>query len=185
MSEIQDKAFQRQAHQLMERHLRVELRRHALSERERLIADQLLDMSYGWGSPVVRLPNLQVLSDLTGIAVPHISTALRALAEMRIVDSDARDIATDYRINPSSDNWKVKIRVPRSVQNKAIEVVKAYNGMDERPEIPQNVTSMGGEGANPNFPGQVNRFHAPKVTNPVTDTVTTPGKATVTVFPSL
>lgn len=110
--------------------LRKELRRHFLSERERLVAEWILETSLLWGKRSVNVPTLETFTDLTGITRPHVHTALRSLVEMRIVETREAAHGMSYWINANPETWKVKIRTPRASIQRAIERLKALNGMD-------------------------------------------------------
>lgn len=126
----QGEKTERHTLQQLDRYLRRELRRHFLSERERIVADVLLEMTFGLGLRSVRIPKLETFTDLTGIDRGHVHGALKSLFEMHIVRVDRRREVWEYSVNPNPEGWKVKIRVPRETIRRGVEVVKAYNGMD-------------------------------------------------------
>lgn len=103
--------------------VRAELRRHFLSERERLIAEAILDLSLFYGHASALIPKLETFSDLTGIPRSHVHGALKALVEMRIVRMEQRDRCVCYSLNGDSDGWKVKVRVAAQTIQRARELV--------------------------------------------------------------
>lgn len=107
--------------------LRAEFRRHFLSERERLVAEAILDVSLVYGLGSVMVPKLEVISDLTGIPRPHVHGTLRSLVEMRILTVSEADGAMRYELNADSDTWKVKVRVARETIRRAMELVLELN----------------------------------------------------------
>ncbi len=116
----------------LERLMRRELRRHSLSERERLVADALVDLSYGLGLESVRVPKQEVFTDMTGLARSHVSGSLKALYQMRILRTIQKDGMTHYTLNPNSEVWKVKIRVARETMKRAMELTRACNGLENQ-----------------------------------------------------
>lgn len=104
-----------------------ELRRHALTERQRLIATVLVELSYGCGVASVVVPSLQQFTDLTGIARPHVHEAITGLLRMRVVRTEAVSGGTRYVIEPNSDAWKVEPRVAPATINRAFELIQHVN----------------------------------------------------------
>lgn len=151
-----------------ERYLRKELRRHFLSERERILADVILELSFGLGMKTVKVPKLEIFSDLTGIPRPHALSALQSLHEMRIVHIDKKGEVPHYTINPNSENWKVKIRVARETTRKAVELIKSCNGLDYTDPAAKHVAPLESQ---PNFRApQPTPFFVPAVTDSVRST---------------
>lgn len=143
----------------LEPRVKRELRRHFLSERERIVADVLTENTLGLGLLHVRIPKLEVLSDLTGLERSHIHTALRSLHEMRIFTARIHEGIT-IAINTDSESWKVKPRIPRSTIQRGLDVIYAYNHTQPPPsatETPINFRDFD--------PAQ---FLLPGVTNSVT-----------------
>lgn len=120
----------------MEVDVRGELRRHFLSERERLVADALLEISLGWGLDAVCIPKLDVIGDLTGLNRSHVHGALRGLHDMRILQIDSAEGGlTRYAFNTNSENWKVKIRIARATVKAAKDLLLEVNHMAKPPEF--------------------------------------------------
>lgn len=115
----------------MARYMKGELRRHYLSERERLVADQVVEVTLCNGRDRIRVPKLEVLSDLTGLERSHIHTALRSLHEMRIILTSHKEAALVLTINLDSENWKVKPRVPRATVMRGLEVLDEFNRLGQ------------------------------------------------------
>lgn len=109
-----------------------ELRRHFLSERERLIADQVVDITLPYGNQRVRLPKLEVLSDLTGMDRSHVCTTLKSLHEMRIVLTHHKEGAIVLTVNVDSEGWKVKPRVALATTLRGMDVVREFNGIEAK-----------------------------------------------------
>jgi len=107
--------------------VRRELRRHFLSERERLVADQVVEITLGHGLNRVRIPKLEVLSDLTGMDRSHVHGALKSLHEMRIVTTGFKEGSIVLTVNLDSETWKVKPRIPKATTLRGLEVVREYN----------------------------------------------------------
>lgn len=155
--------------QNLERHLRKELRRFNLSERQRIIADVILDTSYGWGLKCVKVPKLDFFTDLTGISRGNVHSALKALYEMRIVEAVQKDGIAEYCITPSPDRWQATPRQSRARITHAIELLKIYNGLAKGPA--PELTPEGFE----NFKiGRNGEFSSRSVSNSGTDTETFP-----------
>jgi len=150
MSAVEGNCIPRHRLASVGRFVRRELRRHALSERERIIADALLDVSFTLGLRSVRIPKLEVISDLTGIQRSHVHGALKSLFEMRIVTVEQKEGLVVYSINPDTESWKVKIRIPRPTIRRAIEVIKSCNNMDGTPHemAPDVDFDLGGDPEN-------------------------------------
>jgi len=112
---------------LLERFLRCELRRFQLSDRQRIIAEVINELPFGWGRESVRVPKLEYFTDLTGIARPHIHGALRALHDMRILKIEIKDNLPEYRLLPDSHTWQVRFRISRERIKAARESLREIN----------------------------------------------------------
>jgi hypothetical protein len=110
-----------------ELYLRRELRRHFLSERERLVADALLEVSLGWGLETVQIPKLDVLGQLVGLARPHVHGALRSLFNMKILRIGSVDGIASYSFQTDTEKWKVKIRASREQVKMAKDLLREVN----------------------------------------------------------
>lgn len=121
----------RQKFQNLERFLRKELRRFQLSERQRVLADVILDVSYGWGLDHVKVPKLDFFTDLTGITRGNVHTALKTLREMRIVEAVLKSGICEYRITTNPDHWQAAPRQSRARIQHSIDLLKIYNGLKD------------------------------------------------------
>ena len=108
-----------------------EFRRHQLTDRDRLVADALCDISYGLGLGSVKIPKLETLGDLVGLPRQHIYTHLRRLHEMRIITVQPKEGVHLYTLNPNSDAWKVMTRVALTTVLRATETIRELNGVPE------------------------------------------------------
>lgn|GEM_PF-5951025 len=83
------------------------LRRHKLGERERLVAEIVLDWSYAKGRPFAQIPQQNYFSLLTGISKGNISQILRSLARANILLIDhAADPLPTYTFNVDAAAWR-------------------------------------------------------------------------------
>jgi len=109
--------------------IRRELRRHHLSERERHLAEVILDMSFGWQRDSIIIPQLQCFTDITGIGKTHVSEGINDLHLMRIIRVVTEKGQPVYSIREDVENWKVKPRVSESAMAGSINLVREWNGM--------------------------------------------------------
>lgn len=134
--------------------VRAELRRHFLSERERLVAEAIMEVSLVYGLPSVLIPKLEVISDLTGIPRPHVHGTLKSLVEMRILTVSDGEGMPRYELNGDSDTWKVKVRVARATVRRAMDLMCELNHQAHQAELGTNVVkghaALNGE-SKPNF----------------------------------
>jgi hypothetical protein len=121
----------------VERHLRVEFRRFDLTLRQLILAETLLDISYGWGQKSVKVPRLEDFVGLTGITVGNVHANLEALHNMRIINVEVKDGVAEYSFNPYSDKWQCKPRISSMKRRHTIEMLKPYNNQSER--VPSDV----------------------------------------------
>lgn len=127
--------------------VRAELRRHFLSERERLVAEAIMEVSLVYGLPSVLIPKLEVISDLTGIPRPHVHGTLKSLVEMRILTVSDGEGMPRYELNGDSDTWKVKVRVARATVRRALDLMCELNHQAHQAELGTNIL----KGEKPNF----------------------------------
>jgi len=109
--------------------IRRELRRHHLSERERHLAEVILDMSFGWQRDSIIIPQLQCFTDITGIGKTHVSEGINDLHLMRIIRVVTDKGQPVYSIREDVENWKVKPRVSESAMAGSINLVREWNGL--------------------------------------------------------
>ena len=109
--------------------MRMELWRFELNKRHLQVLSVLLELSLGWGKESVKIDRLQLLSDLTGLAVSHVSATIDDLCLMRILTErkiKGEDVV-EYKLEPDADEWRCK---PRQTGEKLIETlhrVKMFN----------------------------------------------------------
>ena len=108
---------------------RRELRRHFLTDRERHVAEVILDKSWGWGLPSVRIPKQADFTNITGISAPHVCTTLRALEDMRVITINRELAQPRYAINPDSEAWKVKPRLSAETIHDEVNLLRELNGL--------------------------------------------------------
>jgi len=109
--------------------LRRELRRHHLSERERHLAEFILDMTFGWARETIVIPQLQCFTDLTGISKSHVSEGIADLHAMRIIRVITEHGKPVYSVREDTDNWKVKPRVSTAAMANSINLVREWNDL--------------------------------------------------------
>lgn len=109
--------------------LRRELRRYQLNFREQMVADIILEYSYGHGRMSVVIPNLQLFVDMTGISKGNIHTMLKNLHSMEVITIDGSRKQWEYSVNPNPTEWKCRERTPSKVVENAIEYIKLANGI--------------------------------------------------------
>jgi hypothetical protein len=109
--------------------LRRELSRHHLSDRERRLAEVVLDASLGWGRESVVIPKLRFFSSLTGIAVPHVHEGIQDLHNMRILRVVTVKGQLRYNLREDFDNWKVKPRVSAQTIREAESLLRELNDL--------------------------------------------------------
>jgi hypothetical protein len=120
--------------------IRRELRRHQINDSALRVAEIILDMSLGQGLERVVIPNLDCFSELTGIGRPHVSEAISALREMRILRVSSVDGAPTYQIreDPDSDglspfNWRVQPRMTLREMERAVDTIREWNRLPPLP----------------------------------------------------
>lgn len=125
--------------------LHKEIRRFDLRHREQTIADILVDLSFGVGLASVRVPQLSIFEDMTGISRGNVHTALEGLHRMEIVRIEPGPGGPVYSVNPNSAEWRCRTRVAREQVRKAVEIVMTLNGLNEgQPGDPKNFKACGG-----------------------------------------
>lgn len=121
--------------------IRRELRRHQINDSALRVAEIILDMSLGQGLERVIVPNLDCFTELTGIGRPHVSEAISALREMRILRVSSIDGAPTYQIReePDSDgispfNWRVQPRMTLRDMERAVDTIREWNRLAPLPK---------------------------------------------------
>ena len=108
-----------------------ELRRHHVSERDRLVADALCDVTFGLGLTSVKIPKPETLGELVGLPRQHVYTALQRLHEMRIVSVHPKEGVYLYTVNHNSEGWKVMPRVALATILRGMETIRELNHIPE------------------------------------------------------
>jgi hypothetical protein len=126
--------------------LRKEFRRYDLTLRQSIIANVILDLSLCWGRRSVRIPKLEIFTDLTGISPGNVLQNLQMLHAMRIVEVDTLGGVTQYTLNLESDKWQCRPRVMADRVKAALDIVRALN--DVAPEEGADGTEVKGTALN-------------------------------------
>ena len=113
--------------------LRTELRRHDLTFRERLIAELILDKTYGWQRREIVFPQLRTFKDLTGIGEPDVVKVLRTLHARRVIRIQTVKGHPTYSINPDAESWKALPRLDKQTMQSTINVMREHNGLELMP----------------------------------------------------
>jgi hypothetical protein len=167
-------------HQLMNaaHAMRRELLRYDIPLRPLILAEVILSISFGWGRRTVRVPKLEIFTDLTGIARGHVHEALKKLHQMRILTVSVASGVPEYELLPDSEKWQCCPRVTRASIAEAIRMLKALNNIDLTMPTPisnHDQPAASADGESKNFPSVLDaNFFAdsvpPSVTNvPVMD----------------
>jgi hypothetical protein len=90
----------------LERVSRRSLRMYDLTKRERLIAEVIIDYSFGHGRETAVIPELQAFVDLTGLDKGNVSRALELLFARGIVQRSGPLDARVYAFIPSAAFWR-------------------------------------------------------------------------------
>lgn len=123
-SSISSTAVQNPNYALLERLSRRALRRHALNERERLVAEIVLDFSYAIARPAALIPRQDLFVTLTGISKGNVSTVLGSLEAARILHIIRAEAL--YTFLPDSSTWKVKSRLASDAHNAAADRAETW-----------------------------------------------------------
>lgn len=110
--------------------LRRELRRFHLSERERHLAELILDLSFGLRRESIVVPQLQCFTDITGIGKSHVSEGISDLHSMRIIRVITVKGQPQYSIREDSENWQVKPRVSVKTMEASVNLILEWNGLE-------------------------------------------------------
>ena len=90
----------------LERVSRRSLRMYDLTERERRVADVIIEWSFGHGRESAVIPELDAFVDLTGVHKGNVSRALQRLVDRGIVQISGPRDARCYAFIPSAAFWK-------------------------------------------------------------------------------
>ena len=110
--------------------LRMQLGRHDLTFREQVIANLILDKTYGWGREAVVFPQLRFFTDLTGIGQPDVVKVLKTLHARRVIRIVTVKGQPNYSINPDTEAWKAMPRVSTSTMQATLNLMREINGLD-------------------------------------------------------
>lgn len=90
----------------LDRRVRLDVRRHAFKERERLVLGVILDFSFSFGRERAVIPRLEDFEALTGISRGNVCSCLKSLEAMGVISIDARS----YEVLPKSalHVWQVR-----------------------------------------------------------------------------
>lgn len=108
----------------LERISRRALRRHALTERERLVAEIVLDFSYALEQPAARIPRQDIFVTLTGISKGNVSSTLAALEAARVLHIDRAGGL--YTFLPDASTWRVRSRLATAAHVAAADRTEAW-----------------------------------------------------------
>ncbi len=111
------------------------LRRHHLSERERLIAEIIIDYSFALGRADAYIPKDGIFCQLTGISKGHVSEVLGALALAGVIRIDRR--GGRFSFQPDTSQWKVRSRLRSEAHIRAADRVEAWLSEAARVEVEQ------------------------------------------------
>ena len=106
-----------------------ELRRHALSLNQGMIAEVILDLTLGWGLEAVAIPELTYFTSLTGIQKPHVTETIQRLHRARIIRIATVKDVRHYSINPNVDSWKVMPRTSLESIADTLSLLREINGL--------------------------------------------------------
>ena len=109
--------------------LRLELRRHHLSLCEMIIAELILDKTFGWQREAVVFPALRFFTDFTGIRESDVVKVLKSLHAMRIISINRIKGAPNYAIREDTESWKVKPRATIATMSRTQNEMREWNGL--------------------------------------------------------
>ena len=115
------------------------MRRHQITDRERRVADFILDKSFGWGRPCVIVPQLKFFTSYTGISVPNIHEALSGLHLKRIIRVVQVKGQMNYCIREDTENWKVSPRVSLHAIAETESLLRELNGLPPLPRTQEEL----------------------------------------------
>ncbi len=108
--------------------LQSEIMRYDLSKRQIVVASALVKASLELGNRTVKIPRLEVLSDLTGFTYSVVYKTIRELIALRVLKPPRKtDNATEYEINADTETWRCPPRQTLSKIQHGLDWVKIYN----------------------------------------------------------
>jgi hypothetical protein len=113
----------------LDRRVRLDVRRHAFKERERLLLGVILDFSLACGRERAVIPRLEDFEELTGISRGNVCTCLKALEGMGVIGIEAGA----YRVLPRSELhvWQVRPLVDVARADGLAEELRTLNGVSQ------------------------------------------------------
>jgi hypothetical protein len=110
--------------------LRREFRRFKLSERERLVADILVDFSLAVGRKAVRIPGFSIITRITGLPPAFVERTFDSLALMRILKMTVHPRYLECELLPNSYQWQCTPRVMPDELTKAAKELSEFNELN-------------------------------------------------------
>jgi phage replication O-like protein O len=109
--------------------IRMELRRHDLKHREMMIAELILDKTYGWHRDEIMITHLRHFTDLTGISESDVVKMIKSLHARRVIRVRTKNGQPHYSMNADSEAWKAMPRTDRDTIQRTLNVIRESNGM--------------------------------------------------------
>ncbi len=109
--------------------LRMELRRHKVTDTERRLAEAILDTSYAWGRETVMVPELKFFCSLTGMEKPHVHEAIAGLHLQRIISVRTLKGQIHYSVRLDTESWKVTPRELMQDMGDRLNQLRAINDL--------------------------------------------------------
>ena len=110
--------------------IRMELGRHDLTFREMILANIIVDKTYGWQRTDVVIPRLRYFRELTNIGEPDVVKVLKSLHRRRIIRVVTVKGQPTYSINPDTDAWKANPKTDKSTMQSANNLLREINGLE-------------------------------------------------------
>jgi hypothetical protein len=118
--------------------VRHDLFRHQVSERECVIVDLLLRLSFDLGRSIAKVPRLEDFSAVTGISKGNVLGVLQRLVDKRVILAEAGG----YRVVPRTVNhhWSVSPRMNLVAADKALVLLRALQSENQPELLPRDPT---------------------------------------------
>lgn len=119
-------------------HVRQDIFRHHLSEREMVILDVLLRLSFDLGRAAAKVPRLEDFFACTGISKGNALGTLQRLVDKRILMAEAGA----YRLLPrtADHHWSVSPRMNLGAAEKALLLLRALQSENQPELLPRDPT---------------------------------------------
>lgn len=124
MSEIE---LERAKLKRIARTLRREFSRFDLTDRERRVAEMVLDLCTSLGIRSVSIPKLELFASLTGMTKGNVSSTISSLDEIGVITVDHSPGGPRYSVNPSVNDWKLRVRVSRDTYRQTLSLIMESN----------------------------------------------------------